>query len=153
MPRRLWLLAWISLMPACAALAGDDRGTRDPRDARWSRQIVGTWQDDYQGQRTMTLRPDGKGTMLVELSGIRARLFAEKLEFEMEWSVEQGRLKKRTIGGQPAVIVQWILKTMGDRVDEPILELTDQRLLLQDQDGKTKYDWRRPRRDQPTNSP
>jgi hypothetical protein len=34
---------------------------------------------------------------------------------------------------------------MGDRVDERILELTDDRLLLQDKDGKTKYDWRRKR--------
>jgi hypothetical protein len=36
-----------------------------------------------------------------------------------------------------------ILKTMGDRVDEPILELSEDRLLLVDQDGKTRYDWRR----------
>jgi hypothetical protein len=36
-----------------------------------------------------------------------------------------------------------ILKTMGDTVDEEILELTEDRLLLLDQDGKTKYDWRR----------
>jgi hypothetical protein len=32
---------------------------------------------------------------------------------------------------------------MGDRVDEPILELSGQRLLLLDADGKTRYDWRR----------
>ena len=36
-----------------------------------------------------------------------------------------------------------ILKTMGDRVDEPILELTEKRLLLLDVDGRTRYDWRR----------
>jgi hypothetical protein len=32
---------------------------------------------------------------------------------------------------------------MGDRVDEPILELTRDRLLLLDKDGETRYDWRR----------
>jgi hypothetical protein len=36
-----------------------------------------------------------------------------------------------------------ILKTMGDRVDEPILELTEERLLLLDSDGKKMYDWQR----------
>ena len=61
----------------------------------------------------------------------------------MTWSVEEGRLKKHTVGGEPAQKVQWILKTMGDRVDEPILELTADRLQLLDGDGKTKYDWRR----------
>ncbi|MGD0899506.1 MAG: hypothetical protein ABR915_16865 [Thermoguttaceae bacterium] len=39
-----------------------------------------------------------------------------------------------------------ILNTMGDHVDEPILELTEDRLLLLDQDGKTKYDWKRVRK-------
>ena len=36
-----------------------------------------------------------------------------------------------------------ILSTMGDHVDEPILELTEDHLLLLDKDGKTKYDWKR----------
>jgi len=146
-------LVLIALLLAVCALSapgddGDNRsdsGRLDARDEGFRRLIVGTWEDDYQGKRTMTLRPDGKGTMLVELSGVRARLFAERLQFEMVWSVEQGRLKKRTIGGEPALPVQLILKTMGDRVDERILELTDDRLLLQDKDDKTKYDWRRKR--------
>jgi hypothetical protein len=105
--------------------------------------VVGTWQDEYQGKRTMTLREDGTGTMLVELSGWRAVLSAPRLRFDMVWSVEAGRLKKRTVGGEPEPQVQLILKMMGDRVDEPILELTPDRLLLLDRDGKTKYDWRR----------
>lgn len=105
--------------------------------------LVGTWEDDYQGKRTMTLAEDGTGTMLVELDGWRAALSAPRLRFDMLWSVEGGRLKKRTVGGEPVVQVQMILKTMGDRVDEPILELTEDRLLLLDKDGTTQYDWRR----------
>ena len=91
----------------------------------------------------MTLTGDGTGTMVVELEGVEAKLFASRLRFDMKWSVENRRLKKRTIGGEPALQVRLILKTMGDRVDEPILDLTEDRLLLLDKDGKTKYDWRR----------
>ena len=90
---------------------------------------MGTWRDEYQGKRTMTLRDDGTGVMVVELEGLRA-VFASRLRFDMEWSVRDGRLKKRTVGGEPARRVQAILKAMGDRVDEPILELTEKRLLL-----------------------
>ena len=36
-----------------------------------------------------------------------------------------------------------ILSMMGDRVDERILELSQDRLLLLDADGETQYDWRR----------
>ncbi len=114
----------------------------DP-DADATRLVVGTWTDNYQGKRTMTLNEDGTGTMIVELSGMKARLFASELLFEMEWSVENGRLKKRTLRGEPAGRVALILKTMGDRVDEPILELTERQLVLLDKDGQTRYTWTR----------
>lgn len=145
MIHRLLLLA-AAWLPAAIAAFGQEPAKPDVRDEQFRRLAVGTWQDDYQGKRTMTLKDDGTGTMVVELDGLKAKLFAERLEFVMVWSVEKGRLKKRTLKGEPAVTVELILKTMGDRVDEPILELTKDRLLLLDKDGKTKYDWRRVRR-------
>ena len=123
------------VLPASAPASEDN--------ARLRKLVVGTWADEYQGKRTMTIRPDGTATMVVELDGLKAMMFASRLRFDMQWSVEAGRLKKRTVGGEPAGRVRLILVTMGDRVDEPILELTEQRLLLLDGDGKTKYDWRR----------
>ncbi len=120
---------------APAAEADPDRESR--------RLVVGTWTDNYQGKRTMTLNDDGTGTMIVELSGMKARLFAARLDFEMVWSLESGRLKKQTLRGEPATQVAIILKTMGDRVDEPILELTSEKLVLLDKDGQTRYTWSR----------
>lgn len=113
------------------------------QDERYRQLVVGTWEDDYEGKRTMTLQSDGTGIMIVELSGMKAKLFAARLEFDMVWSLEDGRLKKRTTGGRPESRVNLILKMMGDQVDEPILELSEERLLLLDKDGKTQYDWRR----------
>jgi len=145
MIHRILLMILASVLTTSLAL-GQDRTQTDVQDQQSRRLVVGTWQDEYQGKRTMTLQEDGTGKMVVELDGLKAKLFAPRLEFEMVWSVEKGRLKKRTLQGEPAVAVQLILKTMGDRVDEPILELTQDRLLLLDKDGKTKYDWRRVRR-------
>jgi hypothetical protein len=145
MIHRILLMILASVLTTSPAL-GQDRTQTDVQDQQSRRLVVGTWQDEYQGKRTMTLQEDGTGKMVVELDGLKAKLFAPRLEFEMVWSVEKGRLKKRTLQGEPAVAVQLILKTMGDRVDEPILELTQDRLLLLDKDGKTKYDWRRVRR-------
>lgn len=134
---------FLVLFVVSAAVWAAEPETQRTRDERLRQQVVGVWQDDYQGRRTKTLNEDGTGTMVVELDGMRARLFARRLTFEMVWSVENGRLKKRTVRGQPVVQVQMILRSMGDRVDERILELTEGRLLLLDQDGKTRYDWRR----------
>ena len=145
MIHRILLMILASVLTTSLAL-GQDRTQTDVQDQQSRRLVVGTWQDEYQGKRTMTLQEDGTGKMVVELDGLKAKLFAPRLEFEMVWAVEKGRLKKRTLQGEPAVTVQLILKTMGDRVDEPILELTQDRLLLLDKDGKTKYDWRRVRR-------
>ena len=162
--RRRRSVAWLAVVAVLAALVGwlvfrmtrppgepeaaapetaGERSAANDRDRSLRRMIIGTWEDDYRGHRTMTLGDDGTGVMIVELSGLTASLFASRLRFDMEWSVEAGRLKKRTVGGEPARQVQMILKTMGDRVAESVLELTPDRLLLLDQDGKTKYDWRR----------
>ena len=133
-----------SMRSRAATLGGGGTATdSSDGDERLRQLAIGTWQDDYEGKRTMTLREDGTATMVVELTGMKAMLFAPRLQFEMEWSVANGRLKKRTLRGEPATQVQLILQTMGDRVDEPILELTADRLLLLDKDGQTKYDWRR----------
>jgi len=142
----LLLLTAATICPlgACnrAEQAPEGKAAPADRDEQLCRLAVGTWEDAYRGKRTMTLRADGTGTMVVEPSGSGAA-FASRLKFEMVWSVADGRLKKRTVGGEPAWKVNLILTAYGDRVDEPILELTADRLLLLDKDGRTQYDWRR----------
>lgn len=119
--------------------------TSEDDDARLRELCVGTWEDDYQGKRTMQLREDGTAMMVVELSGWKAALVAHRLEFDMVWSVREGRVQMQSLGGRPEDKVRMILKMKGDRVDEPILEVTGERLLLLDADGITRYDWRRVR--------
>ncbi len=41
-------------------------------DARFRRLVVGTWEDDYEGKRTMVIAEDGSATMVVELDGWKA---------------------------------------------------------------------------------
>jgi hypothetical protein len=143
--KTVWQETMLASPPAGVPQAVAEASNPQPLslDQRYRKLVVGTWEDDYRGTRTMTLLEDGTGTMIVELSGMQATLFASRLQFDMVWSLENGRLQKRTLGGQPETRVNMILKMMGDRVDEPILELTQDRLLLLDKDGKTRYDWRR----------
>lgn len=120
-----------------ATASADDQSLRE--------QAIGAWQDFYEGKRTMTLRPDGTGTMLVELSGWKARLFTPRLRLDLVWSVENGKLLRRTIGGEPADKVEFVNRRVGDRCAEPILQLTADRMVLLDQRGQPRYDWRRAR--------
>lgn len=145
----------LTLPPSPAKEGGDPIATPMPEpaakaeseDDKARRRVVGVWQDEYEGKRTMSLNADGTGTMLVELGGLKALLFASKLRFDMEWRLEGKKLTKKTIGGAPADKVNLILNTMGNVAEDAILEIGDDRLLLLDKNGKTQYDWRRPKGD------
>ncbi len=117
---------------------------RAHRDDLLRRLVVGTWQDSYHGKRTLTLRPDGTATMVVELTGIRARLFTPRLELDIVWSIKDGKMHRRTVGGRPADKVEFVNKRAGVAVGERILEVTAKRMILLDQDGSRKYIWHRP---------
>ncbi len=120
-----------------------DVGSVEPElDEQYRKLVVGTWQDDFKGRRTLTVRADGTATMVVEPDGLNA-LFAARLTFEEEWRIDGGQFRLKAIGGEPETRVNLILKTMGTETDQKILELTTDRLLLLDSNGKTKYDWRR----------
>ena len=145
---RKWMrIACMAILCALAMpiASGQTQKTEPKSDEESRRLVIGTWEDHYSGKRTMTVRTNGTALMVVELSGIKAFLSAPRLEFDMVWSVDNGHLKKRTIGGRPSGKVNVILKMMGDHVDEPILELSQNRLLLLDENGNRKYDWQRVR--------
>ena len=84
---------------AASETAGEDSGAKN-RDRSLHRMLVGAWEDDYQGHRTMTLNDDGTGVMIVELSGLTASLFASRLRFDMEWSGPSRTLEEANRGGR-----------------------------------------------------
>lgn len=106
-------------------------------------RLVGSWEDDYYGRRVMTLRPDGSGTMLVELKGPAKLIVGSKLTFHVEWSVVDGRLDIHTLGGEPANKIAMITRTYGDRAVQDILDLTANELCVRDTDDGDEFQWRR----------
>jgi hypothetical protein len=133
-----------------ATLLAKSQGSTLPEIAedKSRRKLLGVWQDDYRGKRTLTLNEDGSGTMLVELSGLASVVFASKLRFDMEWSLQGTKLPMKSVGGEPADKVNLILNTMGNTAEDSILEISDDRLLLLDRNGTTRYDWRRVKKDE-----
>ena len=121
-------------------------GTAQPSaDEQISGLIVGTWQDDYQGRRTLTVRPDGTATMLVEFDGWKARMFTPRLRIETTWTIDEGRFNRQTVGGEPADKVEFVKNRVGDRASDKIVKVSADRMVLVDQDGETRYNWRRVR--------
>lgn len=107
-----------------------------------SRRLVGVWKDEYQGHRTLTIRPDGTSTMVVELCGLH-RLFAKTLTFEQEWSLDGDQLQFVMLGGEPAAKVEFVMELKGTKISQKVLKLTDSQLLVYDAGEKVEMDWRR----------
>ena len=75
--------------------------------------IIGIWEDDYKGKRSLTVYDDGTATMVVEPSGLNAMLVG-RLRFEETWSIDDGHITMTVTGGEPAEQVKLICQMMGD---------------------------------------
>ncbi|MFN9370863.1 MAG: hypothetical protein ACK6D3_03160 [Planctomycetaceae bacterium] len=152
------LLEWVDSGPAAGP--ANDAGVVDPPSVTDApvdafpgsapeatspeQQVLGVWRDFYRGERTLTLKADGTGTMVVKLAGMAKKLFAETLQFDLTWGFEEGLLVMSTVDGRPASKFEVIRKLYGDRAEYEVLELTSDQMRLKDAGGKTEYDWRRP---------
>ena len=125
--------------------AANMAGSQSSSEGRIQELILGTWEDDYQGKRTLTVRPNGTATMIVEFGGWKARMFTPQLRIETTWTIDEGRFNRQTVGGEPADKVEFVKRRVGDRASDLIVKVTGDRMVLIDQDGETRYNWRRVR--------
>ena len=109
------------------------------------KSMLGTWEDDYKGHRTLTLNDDGTGTMVVQLDGLAATLFAAKLTFREEWTVADGKVTMKATGGEPVGKVRLVLSLHGDSSTQRIIEVTGERMILIEEPSETRFEWRRVR--------
>jgi hypothetical protein len=107
------------------------------------RTAVGTWTQYDRGPRTLTLREDGTGTMLVEPAGAWAYLIGAKVTMQIEWKVEKGRAIMNSISGQPETAFKAITQLFGKERDREIVELTAEKLVLLDNEDGSKSEWTR----------
>jgi len=114
-----------------------------PETARLSNLIVGSWKQNFYGERTLTVKSDGTASMTILPSGVFALGFGPKIDLTMFWSVKDGHLDYRVSGGTPADKVKLAASTWGDHWVEKIIELTDTKLDLLSVDGSSHSIWER----------
>ena len=112
-------------------------------------RLLGVWRDYYRGERTLTLNADGTGQMVVVLAGFAKKMFAERLSFEVDWSLDGDLLIMETRSGQPESKFQLIRKLYGDRAEYNLLSVDPQLMRWRDAGGKTEYEWSRLEPDAP----
>lgn len=109
-----------------------------------SAAIVGTWETNRStGHRDLVIREDGTATMVVNIESMMRFVFGSKVELDIEWSVKDGVLHFRMVGGKPKSSVDLLTSGYGDSIAYRILELSDDRLLVKDGGDDPDHDWTR----------
>ena len=114
-------------------------------DERMTAEVVGKWKTVRDaGPREIVIRDDGTATMDVEINTFALRLlFGKQMQLQIKWHIADGLLHMTTVGGEPEDKVDLLKKTYGESLAYPILELTEQRLLVKDGEGDPDHDWER----------
>jgi hypothetical protein len=115
----------------------------DPEEERLRQLIVGDWQQDYYGERALSIKADGTATMTILPSSFFTVAFGTKIDLTMFWSVKDGHLDYGINGGSPEDKVKLAARTWGDHWVEKIIELDETKLDLLSVDGSTHSIWKR----------
>ena len=126
-----------------AEVVSEPVGQVDPETLRLNKLIVGSWKQDFYGERTLTVKADGTASMTILPSGVFALGFGPKIDLTMFWSVKDGHLDYGVNGGTPADKVKLAASTWGDHWVEKIIELNDTKLDLLSVDGSSHSIWER----------
>jgi hypothetical protein len=103
------------------------------------RQLVGTWQDSFFGTRTLTLNADGTAQMTLELDFAGRLLYGRRLDFDMQWSVEAGRVTINILAGRPAKSAKSAMNTWGSRYVYLLDCVEDKQIEMRDSDGSMNH--------------
>jgi hypothetical protein len=113
------------------------------------RMFLGSWRDDYYGERTMTFANDGTGVMVIKLDSVGQAIYGEKLLFNLAWTIRDGVLEMKFTGGEPKTAVETISKLWGDTHLQAIEVLTETDLHLRSTDSQNLYTLKRLPADSP----
>lgn len=131
--------------PAIAEPAATTEPTppADPEQARLRQLLVGEWQQEYFGKRTLSVGADGTASMTIQPNSVWAIGFGPRIDLTMFWSIKDGFLDYGISGGMPEDKVQLAVKTWGDHWVEKIVQLDEKKLDLLSVDGSTHSIWYR----------
>ncbi|MCY2966279.1 MAG: hypothetical protein NT069_22045, partial [Planctomycetota bacterium] len=121
---------------SAAGNSATDANSTDSVEIPLDQRVLGEWRDHYRGERTLVLNADGTGTMVVVLAGFAKKLFAERLTFDIQWSLEEGEITLKTVSGQPEAKFNMIRKVYGDEATYRVLAVNADQMRLLDGDGK-----------------
>ncbi len=117
---------------------------KKPTDESYVKALIGRWKHpESYGDITLTLKPKGKGTMLVEFSTVYALLVDDELLVDITWEVKDGQCVFKSISGKPKAAFELVTKLRGKVRDYKIIEVSEKRVVFYDKRKKENKNWKR----------
>ena len=114
----------------------------EPEVASEKPSVLGFWRDEFYGKRVFQFREDGTGTMVIELDSIGKVIYGPQLKFFLDWSIDDGVLKMKMTGGEPASAFS-AAKIFGESSEQRIENLGESEMRLRSLDSGKLYIHRR----------
>lgn len=115
----------------------------EKQDAAHRDLLVGRWEQENLGKRTLDVKPDGSATMTFEPGGLLAFTLGDRLVFDAEWTLERGRLDIHVTGGTPKTKAKIALGLVGDHWNRPIEKLNQEYLAVRKEEDNSLSEWSR----------
>ena len=105
-------------------------------------RLVGRWEQTKSTSRQiLTIEENGKATMIVEPQGLWTAVLGDRVTINIEWSLNQGKLTLRTIGGSPESKVDYIKQLWGEEFVREIHSIENKMFTLRDDSGEVNQKW------------
>lgn len=127
---------------ATSSAAGVSSGKEDEESA-FDKLIVGSWEQIKSGKRLLNVLQNGTATMDVALDGAWSAVVGDKLQFQIEWKIENERLLFKMTGGKPEGSLKLISSIYGNERNHRIEKLTNDQLILIDEKDNSRDTWTR----------
>jgi len=114
------------------------------RDTELKAQLIGYWNHVESGEHWIENRSDGTARVLLKLDFVASLLYGKQVAMDLTWEVKDGFLSHSIVGGSPKASVDSLIKDYGKTRRYAVLEMTPERMLLENQGEKKKKDlWTR----------
>lgn len=105
-------------------------------------RLVGRWEQTKSTSRQiLTIEENGKATMIVEPQGLWTAVLGDRVTINIEWSLNQGKLTLRTVGGSPESKVDYINQLWGEEFVREIHSIENKMFTLRDDSGEVNQKW------------
>ncbi|QDT97969.1 hypothetical protein [Gimesia aquarii] len=105
-------------------------------------KLVGQWeQTKSNSKRILTIKENGAATMVIQPQGIWKTILGNQITIDIEWSLNEGTLTLRTVGGKPENKLEYINQVWGDKFTRKIHSIEDKMFTLRDDEGDVSQKW------------